>query len=355
MVFSSRPSRLARVTNKPNLVVISRRGRDSLPTDCWAELNRLADVREIRSDGPLSRIEAATVLADAELLGVTNLCLPPIDAELLDRLTRLRGIVLYATGYDHLDVPLLHSRGIELSVLPRYATTAVAEHAIAMLMALATRLHLANDRSRGECAPDVSLRGIELSGRTLGVIGVGRIGRRVARLARSLGMRVVATDIDPLAVLRARASGIRTGELAWVLARSDAVAVCASHRFGAGPLLGASDLVLMRKDALLVNVARAGLVDTDAAITAVRAGRLRGYAVDDTVVDPARDGDLLAEGRVLQTGHSAWWRDEVIERGARMWGERLIAAARGRPRDLVTGPRVGGQPIAADDLTRSGR
>ena len=75
-----------------------------------------------------------------------------------------------------------------------------------------------------------------------------------------------------------------------------------------------------------MNVARSALVDTAAAVAAIRARHLRGYAVDDTVLDPAVDGDLLTEGRVLQTGHSAWWRDEVVDRGARMWGEQIVAA-----------------------------
>jgi phosphoglycerate dehydrogenase-like enzyme len=95
---------------------------------------------------------------------------------------------------------------------------------------------------------------------------------------------------------------------------------------------------LLPPAALLVNVARAALVDTAAATAAIRSGRLRGYAVDDTVLDPVVDGDLSAEGRVLQTGHSGWWRDEVLARGARMWGERLLAAVHNRPLDAVTWP-----------------
>jgi phosphoglycerate dehydrogenase-like enzyme len=83
-------------------------------------------------------------------------------------------------------------------------------------------------------------------------------------------------------------------------------------------------------------VARAGLVDTAAAVHAVRAGRLRGYAVDDTVLDPVADADVLGEGRVLQTGHSAWWRDEALVRGRRMWGADLLAAVTGRPSGAVT-------------------
>jgi phosphoglycerate dehydrogenase-like enzyme len=120
-----------------------------------------------------------------------------------------------------------------------------------------------------------------------------------------------------------------------LLARSDALVVCASRAFQAPPALGDGELRRMRRGALLVNVSRALLVDTAAAVAAVRDGRLRGYAVDDAVIDPETDGDLLAEGRVLQTGHSAWWRDEVLERGRRMWARHLLAASVGRPLDVV--------------------
>jgi phosphoglycerate dehydrogenase-like enzyme len=323
---------------RPTLVLLSRRGRDSIDAESWAELQRCTHVRAVACPGPPSRAEAVDLLAGADLLGATNACLPTIDAALLDELPRLRGIVLYATGYDHLDVDLLTARGVGLSVLPDYATTAVAEHAIAMLLSLATRAHLANDRSRGLCHPDVSLRGVELAGKTLGVIGLGRIGRRVAKLGRALGMSVTGTDIDPVAVLRARATGIRTGRLEWLLHHSQAVAVCASHSLGTPPIVGPAEMELLHPDALVVNVARAAVVDTAAVIAAIRTGRLRGYAVDDTVIDPSTDGDLLEQGRILQTGHSAWWRDEVLARGARMWGERLLAAVHDRPLDAVTWP-----------------
>lgn len=79
----------------------------------------------------------------------------------------------------------------------------------------------------------------------------------------------------------------------------------------------------MGADAFLVNVSRAALVDTAAAVAAIRTGARRGYAVDDVVLDPDVDGDLLAQGRVLQTGPSAWWRDEVLERGRPRWARHL--------------------------------
>jgi phosphoglycerate dehydrogenase-like enzyme len=129
-------------------------------------------------------------------------------------------------------------------------------------------------------------------------------------------------------------------DLATLLRGSDALALCASSTFGAPPILGRVQVAALRPGALLVNVARPALVDTAAVTAALRQGALAGYAVDDVVLDEGADADLLEQGRVLQTGHSAWWRDEVLERGGRMWGEHLLAAALGQPLDVVTWPRL---------------
>ena len=325
--------------DRPNVVVLSRRGRASLHPEQWAAVDAVADVLVIQRDGPPGPDEAAVLLAEADLLGTTNLCLPRLDAELLSRLPRLRGVVLYATGYDLLDVPLLEQAGVGLSVLPEYATRSVAEHGLALLLGLATRLHLAHDRSRGMTTAGVSLRGVELGGRTLGVVGVGRIGLQTAELARGVGMRVIGCDVDASARSRATGHGIQVLDLDELLHRSDAVAVCASTTYGGSAILRQREIGLLRSHALLVNTARASLVDTRAVTSALRAGRLGGYGVDDTVLNPAVDGDLLEQGRVLQTGHSAWWRDEAMARGARMWGERLLAAAVGHPLDAVIWPQ----------------
>lgn len=325
--------------DRPLVVVLCRRGRASLEPEQWAALDAVAEVRVIQRDVAPGPHEAAVLLAEADLLGTTNLCLPRLDAALLSRLPRLRGVVLYATGYDLVDVPLLERAGVGLSVLPEYATRSVAEHGLALLLGLATRLHLAHDRCRGVAPAGVSLRGVELCGRTLGVVGVGRIGLTTAQLARAFGMRVVGCDINASARWRASEQGIEVVELDELLQRSDAVAVCASTTYGGSAILRRREIGLLRSHALLVNTARSSLVDTGAVTSALRAGRLGGYGVDDIVLDPAVDGDLLQQGRVLQTGHSAWWRDESLARGARMWGERLLAAAVGDPLDAVTWPQ----------------
>lgn len=301
------------------ITLLSRQGVASLPPAVLDELtaaHRLDAHVLVRAP---SRTRAMRLLAGTQVLAATNACLPPLDDGVLAAAPFLRDVVLYATGADHVDPDALRRAGVRLTLLPDYATVAVAEHSLALLLALATRLHLAADRSRGAAPPTVSLRGTELGGKVLGVVGLGRIGTHVARLGEGIGMRVITHDPRPGAV----GPWPRVG-LAELLRTGDAVCVCASRRFGAPALIGQPEIAAMRPGALLVNASRAALVDTEAAVRALRAGRLRGYGVDDTVLDPDRHADLLAQGRVLQTGHSAWWRDEVLERGARMWGEALL-------------------------------
>lgn len=324
------------------VAVLSRQGAQTLAWNDVLRLERVANVRYHQLRHAPCNIDAVALLRGVHILAATNACLPQLDAALLDALPDLRAVVLYATGYEHIDIDLLASRGVGLSVLPEYATNAVAEHAVAMLLSMATRLHLAHDRSRGVSPAGASLRGVELSGRTMGVLGVGRIGIRVAQLGAAFGMRVVGHDISASAVVAARAHGIAMTTRRRLLAEADAVMVCASHSFDAPPLLGSAELGELRPDAFLINVSRASLVDTAAATAAIRARSLRGYAVDDAVVDGHTDGDLLAEGRVLQTAHSAWWRDEVLDRGRHMWAEHLFAAIEDSPLDAVTWPTDGG-------------
>lgn len=326
----------------PRLLVLSRTGREGLPATSWAELDELAEVRVVTVPRAPEPDEAARLLADVDVLAATNLCLPRLDATLLEAAPRLTGIALYATGHDHLDLDLLRRYGVALSVLPDYATEAVAEHCIAQVFAMATRLHLAQDRSRGRVPADASLRGIELARRTLGVIGTGKIGRRVARLGAAVGMTVLGHDIDPVARCAGSAAGATMVGLGGLLRGSDVVAVCASAHGNPSPILGAAELHAMRPHALVANIGRPYLVDTAAMAAAVRTGRVCGYAIDDVVLDPVRDADLLDEGRVLQTGHSAWWRDEVLTRGATQWAAHIAAMLRGTPLDVVTADTAAG-------------
>jgi phosphoglycerate dehydrogenase-like enzyme len=310
------------------VLVLSSRGLDSLPEEARATLDASCRLRGLALDAPPTPAEAAKLLEKVQVLAATNRCVPLLDERLLDAAPQLRQVVQYSTGTDHIDRELFTGRGITLRTLPSYATIPVSETALALVLAMATRLHLAHDRSRGLADPKVSLRGVELAGRTLGVVGFGRIGQRVGDLAEAIGMNVVAHDLRHAQGGGASHSdnGTRLLPLDRLLDESDVVVVCASRRYGDAVLLGADESARMRPGSFLANVSRPELVDTQAVFAALRSHRLRGYGIDETVGDPVKDADLLNEGRLVQTGHSAWWRDETLERGAQSWAEEIMLA-----------------------------
>ncbi len=315
------------------IVLLSRRGAESLAGEHRQELTTLAVLRAYPREAPPTRQQAEELLADADVLAVTNACLPVLDDDLLRHLPRLRTVVLFATGRDALDLDVLKRHGVTLVSVPDYATISVAEHALGLLLSMTTRLHLANDRSAGRCPPGVSLRGVEMAGRTACVIGLGRIGRYLSALLLALGTRVVGVDPHPPARRCAAAVGVDCVDLLTGLTVADAVILTTSRAFDAPPVLDRDRLALLPGHAFLINVGRKELVDTSAVLAALRQGTLRGYAVDDVVVDPADkhvEGELVRTGRLLQSGHSAWWTDEALHRGTRLWGEQIIAAVRGQ-------------------------
>jgi phosphoglycerate dehydrogenase-like enzyme len=316
------------------VAVLSRAGRDSLADADRVHLSDRAQVRFVRRTAPPAPEQAVRLLRGVDILVATNQCLPVLDDALLAACPRLRHVVLYATGHDHVDQALLARHGVRLRTLPDYATVAVAEHALGLILALSARIPLAHDRSRGAVPPDTSLRGVELADRTLGIIGTGRIGRRLAAITSGIGMSVLGSDVDPVARWAAGSAGLTVVATADLLERSDVVAVCASTQRGTPAIVDAAAVDRMRPGSLLVSIARPCRIDTAAVLTAIRDGRMRGFAVDDVVVDPASNGDLLTEGRVVQTGHSAWWRDEALRRGARMLGQAVHEAL-----DELSSPR----------------
>jgi len=321
---------IARNRSRPTLVTVSVQGERTLPADQVETLRERADVAFLARDDHMTSEDARFAFRQADVVAMTPKVAPTLDEHLLRELPRLRGVCLYATGYDFLDLPLLERHGIALSVLPDYSTEAVAEHALGSLLSVAGRIHLANDRSRRKVPTTTSLRGFELRGRTLGIIGCGRIGSRVAELAQAFGMRTISLDIDPKPV-----AGVTYVEREELLAISDAVTLHCPMVLGAPPMIDGRALAVMRPGSVLINSSRAALVDDDAVAAAIRSGHLRGYAVDDELLDAPELEDLRREGRVLQTGHSAWWSDETLARGAVMWGEHIQAMLEDAPVHVV--------------------
>jgi phosphoglycerate dehydrogenase-like enzyme len=173
--------------------IFSARGKDSFTE---AQQRRLAaqPVRFVAVDGVLS-VEAFVLQArESDVVAVTRKAGLHIGRTVLEQLPRLKALVVFSTGVEWIDGEALAERKIELLRLEDYCSRTVAEHALGLMLALSRRIHISGLKSTGKIPKSVSLRGFELEGRTLGIIGLGTIGAKVARLAAAFGMHVLYND-----------------------------------------------------------------------------------------------------------------------------------------------------------------
>lgn len=307
--------------HKKIVVLFSSKGRASLPEPLARRLEAVAQVRYQVTPALLPDDALIELCADADVVGLTRRACKDFHASLAERLPKLSGLAVYATGEEWVDKHALEKCRISLRLLPDYSAQSVAEHALAMLLGLSRRLHLSDRVVRGELPDSISLRGWELAGKNLGIVGLGRIGRRIAHLAEAFGMRIHYHD--PAV---AESAGYRSMVLDELLSSCPVVVLAASVQRGAPPLLGAGQLQTMPVGSYLINPSRPQLVDKAAVLAAIASRHLAGYAVDERVfsVDELAG---LEHGRILQTGHTAWYSNEAMARGAEAWINNLIELA----------------------------
>lgn len=265
-------------------------------------------------------------LSEADVLVVTSGV--RVGAEALDR-TRCRVVITTTSGYDHVDIALCASRGVAVLRVPEARRDAVIEHALAALLRLQHRLgDLEAYAPRGVWARDrlPELAPIGLSGSGVLVVGLGVIGTRMAEVLRTLGANVVG--VDPTAL----PAGMETGELDDLLPTVDAVTLHCSLTPSSRGLFDASRIGRLRSTAVLVNTARGEVLDVEAAVTAVRDGKLRGLACDVFPVEPyPRIAEGAAVGNVLFTPHAAGFVRDLGARVALGVRQALTALAAGAP------------------------
>lgn len=330
-VMAAAPRPPLRHGGRPRTSIITASGAATFTATQRARLERAAETDFHRRTLPLAPAELEELAAGATVLAVTPRSVPRLGPSIVERLPgSLRGIAVFATGVDFVDLDALERRGIALANLPDYSAASVAEHTVGLLLTMSRRIHLSRDRVLARVPAETSVRGWELAGKTIGVVGVGRIGRRVARLAQALGMRVVAADPQ------SPEEGVITCDLDELLAEAHVVSLHLPHDFEGRPLLRRPELASMRPGAFLLNTSRAGLVDEEAVVAVVASGHLAGYAVDDRLSDRRVADPLVAQGRILETGHTAWYSNEALERGLETWVDNVVALARGRGRNIVT-------------------
>ena len=259
----------------------------------------------------------------------------PLRAAAIAQLPDLKMVAIAATGSDNVDLAACRERGIVVSNIRNYSTVSVPEHCFALLLALRRNLraYIADveagqwERSTRFCLLDHPIG--DLAGSRLGIVGYGALGKQVAHLARAFGMEVCATSRSPIGD-----SGVIQLELDELLRTSSVVSLHLPLTEQTRHLIGARELGLMRRDALLINTARGGLVDEAALAEALQAGQIAGAGFDVLSKEPPLPDNPLLRLRLpnfILTPHVAWASGGAMQRLADMLVDNIEAWESGRP------------------------
>lgn len=242
------------------------------------------------------------IIADYDALIVRSQT--QVGREVLRHATRLRLIARAGSGVDNIDVAEAERRGILVINTPGANAIAVAEHTIGLMLALARHLPRADASVRAGEWRRAEFEGVELCGKTLGIVGLGRIGAEVARRALALGMTVIATD-PFVAPEQVAAMGVPLMPLETLLARADFISVHVPADPSTHHLIGRRELALVKPGCRIVNCARGEVLDEEALADALAGGKVAGAALDVFEQEPPANRRLLADRRVILTPHIA--------------------------------------------------
>jgi len=318
---------------------------------------RLMPAHEVACTRETLREQTADEFTDAEV--VTTFINSKLGAGVLQLLPRLKLVATRSTGFDHIDLDYCRAHGITVCNVPGYGDHTVAEHAFALLLAIARNIVESVARTRGGNFTQSGLRGFELFEKTLGVIGTGRIGRRVIGIARGFGMEVVAFDVHP-DHSAAATLGFRYAPLDELLAAADVVTLHVPATPESGHMLSDREFALMKDGAVLINTARGNVVDVAALVRALSTGKLRAAGLDVLPEEPVireeaqifRAGApqegydlralvanhvLLRFPNVIVTPHNAYHTDSAVRRIIETTLDNIDAFSRGAPQNEVAG------------------
>jgi D-3-phosphoglycerate dehydrogenase len=262
---------------------------------------------------------------------------PRVTAATLAGADRLKIVARFGVGYDSVDVDACTRQGILLTITPDGVRRPVATSAMTFLLALSHRLMEKDRLTRaGRWAEKSEYMGIGLTGRTLGLIGLGNIGREIFTLARPFGLRHLA--FDPYATPEAAQSvGAELVDLETLLGTADFVCICAALTSDTYHLMNAERLKLMKSSAFLINVARGPIVDQAALTQALRERWIQGAGIDvfeEEPVDP--HAEILTLDNVIVTPHGICWTDECFRGNSQSACQSIVDVAQGRvPRYVV--------------------
>jgi D-3-phosphoglycerate dehydrogenase / 2-oxoglutarate reductase len=281
--------------------------------------------------GPEIEVDYRPAITREELLGVAGnyeafiiRSRTKVDHEVLDRAIRLRLVARPGTGLDNVDVDYAKSKGITVINSPESLIEGVSEHVVLLMLALSRKLVPADQGTRLGKWEKNALMGRELKGKILGIVGLGRIGRRIAEIARTLGMSVLVYDVIVIPPEVLAESGARVVSLADIFSSSDYITLHVPMTPETAHLVNASRLSQMKKTAFLVNTSRGGVVDEQALAQALNEHRIGGAALDVFEKEPPSGAIMSAPNTVL-TPHIGGQTEEAQTSAIVAIGEKVRA------------------------------
>lgn len=281
--------------------------------------------------------DVAALIGDADV-ALTNRC--PIDAATMAACPNLKLIHSFGTGFNQIDVEEARRRGITVCNTPAYGRGAVAQMAVALLFAIVRQVSVFDHYIKTvgwqqSIDPEIcAIRQFELTGKTIGIVGLGDIGYAVARIAMAMDMQVLAYEPVPRPELEC--DQLRFTDLDSLLAQSDIVSLHVPLNQHTRGMMGREQLAKMKDGSILINTCRGAVVDEDAAVEALNSGKLYAMGCDVVIADPCgKDHPLACHPRCVATPHVAWMPEETRAKVIRIAGENIAAFLAGSPRNTV--------------------
>lgn len=257
-------------------------------------------------------------------------------SDIFDRLPNLKLLSLWGTGTDHVDLQAAKAHGVTVTNTPGVSAIAMAEHTLALMLAVARDIPRISEKTKRGGWPRGFVQ--QMHGKTIGVIGLGAIGQQVARIARGIGMKVIAWTRHAN-ILLAQELDVEFVQLDDLLRRADVVSVHIRQTPETVNFIGERELGMMKPSAIFVNTARGPIVDEAALVAALEQGKIAGAGLDVYCEEPLPEGSAIAQApKTVLTPHSGGVSKEALEAGLQMAVDNVFDYVSGDPQHLVAAP-----------------
>ena len=297
-------------------------------------LKELETIGEVEYFDLIPEDEVIKVAENSDVI-ITNKT--PITARIMDECKNLKFVTLFATGYNNIDIEYAKEKGIVVSNVPGYSTDAVAQHTFAFILELALNLSkynssvMAGDWAACDKFCYFSYPLMELKGKTLGILGFGNIGKKVAEIGKAFGMKIIAFNRS-----EKKEDGVEFVSKEELFKRSDFLTLHCPLNEGTRDIVNKDSISLMKETAFLINTARGACVNEEALSEALNSGKIAGAAVDALEIEPMKENHpYLKTKNILITPHIAWAPNETREKLIGLVAENIRAFMRGNPINVV--------------------